>query len=143
MIRAAIAHLPAHIILWLLNGKDTLRNYVIPTLDRWSRIGQPRQRCLSEQDAAGALRRAVAGAAPSARRTVGGPAWRRRGQLLRALTPAPLPLEERRPSPPSPLPLGLRADRKHVRQPRFASSERHRLGVAFPLSTCGGEGDRG
>ncbi len=37
---------------------------------------------------------------------------------------------------------GLWADRKHVRQPRFALSERHRLGVAFPLSTCGGEGDR-
>ncbi len=79
---------------------------MIPTLDRLSRIGQPRQRCRSAQDAAGALRRAVAGAAPIARRTLGGPGWRRCGHLLLALTPAPLPAGAGRPSPPSPLPAG-------------------------------------
>ncbi len=81
-------------------------NDLIPTLDRWSRIGQPRQRCRSAQDAAGARRRAVAGAAPIARRTLVRPGWRWRGHLLLALAPAPLPLGERRPSPPAPLPLG-------------------------------------
>ncbi len=69
---------------------------IIPTLDRWSRIGPSRQRCLSEQDAAGARRRAATEAAPIARRTLAGPGWRWCGHLLRALTPAPLPLGEER-----------------------------------------------
>ncbi len=52
--------------------QDNFRSgtHKLPTLDRLSRIGQPHQRCRSAQDAAGALRRAVAGVAPIARRTL-------------------------------------------------------------------------